>query len=195
MINAATITRRFPDAYTVEILRDDSLGVLVVGDASGIRAIGFSGRRGKSDFNYRFNNPEHLKGFVTSWHDALKAKAASNIARREERKSLSSPLVLGDILSCSWGYEQTNVDYYEVIQTVGKSTVIVREISGKSVATGDMTGSSTPIPGAFIGEPMRRLVNAQGGIKITSYSWARKLEPIFNGEEKSYPWQSWSSYA
>jgi len=39
---------------------------------------------------------------------------------------------VGDILRCSWGWDQTNVDWYEVIKTT-PSGVRIRKINGKAV--------------------------------------------------------------
>ena len=35
---------------------------------------------------------------------------------------------VGDIFSASWGYEQTNVDFFQVVALVGESSVRVREV-------------------------------------------------------------------
>ena len=35
---------------------------------------------------------------------------------------------VGDLFSASWGYEQTNVDFFQVIALVGESSVRVREV-------------------------------------------------------------------
>ncbi len=35
---------------------------------------------------------------------------------------------VGDIFVSSWGYEQTNVTFYQVLSVHGKKTVTVREI-------------------------------------------------------------------
>lgn len=34
----------------------------------------------------------------------------------------------GDIFICSWGYEQTNVDFYQVVSLAGESSVRVRQV-------------------------------------------------------------------
>lgn len=55
----------------------------------------------------------------------------------------------GDILSCSWGYEQTRVDFYEVTKVTTK-TITVREIHKRYVSRGERgDGSVVPVPGAF----------------------------------------------
>lgn len=35
---------------------------------------------------------------------------------------------VGDIFSASWGYEQTNVDFFQVVEVVGSQSVRVREV-------------------------------------------------------------------
>ena len=62
---------------------------------------------------------------------------------------------VGDILVASWGYEQSNVDYYQVV-AVTKSSVRIREIQAKRV--GGVTGMDylMPVPDAFVSvNPMR----------------------------------------
>ncbi|WP_407255116.1 hypothetical protein [Escherichia fergusonii] len=39
---------------------------------------------------------------------------------------------VGDIFVSSWGYEQTNVTFYQVLSVHGKKTVTVREIRANS---------------------------------------------------------------
>jgi hypothetical protein len=51
---------------------------------------------------------------------------------------------INDILECSWGYDQTNVDFYEVINAT-KSFVTVQKIGTKETAeVGFMTTYATP---------------------------------------------------
>lgn len=40
---------------------------------------------------------------------------------------------VGDIFSASWGYEQTNVDFFQVIALVGKHSVRVREVHPRMI--------------------------------------------------------------
>lgn len=79
----------------------------------------------------------------------------------------------GDILYSAWGYEQTNVDFYEVIEATAK-TVVVREIEKEKIYSSDMTGDAVPVPGKYIGEPIRR--------KIASWSNGKaiKINPLIN---------------
>lgn len=53
---------------------------------------------------------------------------------------------VGDIFSASWGWEQTNVDFFQVVALVGKTSVRVREVHPQIInetATGGMAANRT----------------------------------------------------
>lgn len=56
---------------------------------------------------------------------------------------------VGDILRCSWGYDQTNVDWYQVI-AVTKASVKIRAIASKVVADNGPSTLVVPVPGSFL---------------------------------------------
>jgi hypothetical protein len=56
---------------------------------------------------------------------------------------------IGDILSSSWGYDQTNVDFYQVIG-VTKSSVRIRKITQKVAHYGEGSDSVVPVKDAFV---------------------------------------------
>lgn len=64
---------------------------------------------------------------------------------------------VGDVVSYSWGYDQTNVDFFEVVAVTAK-TVTVREVKKATTENGFMCGSTVPVPGAYVGEPKRKRV-------------------------------------
>lgn len=63
----------------------------------------------------------------------------------------------GDILASQWGYEQTNVCFYEVVKAT-KCFVTVREVSSLCKQTGWAQELKTPCRASYIGEPVRRKV-------------------------------------
>lgn len=63
----------------------------------------------------------------------------------------TSPVVVGDIFYSSWGYDQTNICFYEVIALNGKTMATFQRIGAKRI---DDDSSLTqdalvPIPGSF----------------------------------------------
>jgi hypothetical protein len=90
-------------------------------------------------------------------------------------------LEVGDILYSSWGYDQTNVNFYKVMDVRGKSTVIIQEVALKILKPGRGVDKVVPVPDRIIGDKLRKRVNPQGRVKIHSFEYAQK----WDGEPKS----------
>lgn len=74
-------------------------------------------------------------------HDEAQEKAAA--AFRES-------LRVGDILYSSWGWEQTNIDFYQVVAIRG-SAVDLRKLDQRTTEDGYMCGTTVPLPDVFKG--------------------------------------------
>lgn len=132
-------------------------------------AMGFSGRRSKPDFRFRYSSPERREAAIREFFANRQAQQARRVQRTANRK-----LQVGHILYGTWGYEQTNVDFYQVTALIGETMVELREIEGNTTQeTGWMTGKAVPRADAFTGEPLRRKVTDGDTVRINSVIWAR----------------------
>lgn len=96
-------------------------------------------------------------------------------------------LQIGSILYASWGYDQTNIDFYEVTKLIGRTTLELRELKQELISDGfGLSGKTKPIPGNYISPPFRKRINMHGSVKIDEVSRAS----IWSGEALYY-----SSYA
>lgn len=93
---------------------------------------------------------------ITYWQQTVNNYKGSAQIREEwkeknkdAKRTFKEQLKVGSILNTSWGYDQTNVEYYQVLSIKG-DTVQIREISAELKETGFMCGQSVPIPGAFV---------------------------------------------
>lgn len=92
---------------------------------------------------------------------------------------------MGDILYSSWGYDQTNIDFYQVTKVMAKSVMIAQIKSDMPKGEeGFMTGKVIPVKDAFVGAPMLKKITKSGGCKIASYAWAGP----WDGKPKSCSW-------
>lgn len=96
----------------------------------------------------------------------------------------------GKVIEYSWGYDQTNIQYYLIIKRT-KTTVTLVEIGKRNVTQdGFMSGHCEPDITKIIGEPFRRKVHIRNGkeigVAVMDYGWG----DLYNGR----PGQ-WSSYA
>jgi len=128
------LSRYVPTDYVV--LKETPLGVVYYKD---LVAIAYTGKRSKPTWHYRFSTVERMNqntdeffSRLESWEDMKKARS---LARSGELDSIQ----VGDLFANSWGYDQTNVDFYQVIEKKKKSMVI-RAIS--SIACNETTGGS-----------------------------------------------------
>lgn len=157
-------------------------------------ALCFGGRRQKPDFHYWYRSTETRdKAVAGHFETAKRAKEYKN-ERKAVRAASTRKLEVGDILSSSWGYDQTNVDFYQVVGLVGNKSVSIRKIAAADATDQDGfdgygdRGMCVPSKDHFIGEAMTKRVGETGmSVKITSYSSAIKVSP----DKKHY----WSSYA
>jgi hypothetical protein len=65
---------------------------------------------------------------------------------------------VGDLFYSSWGYEQTNIDFYQVT-TVRNKMVGLTRIVGNSKYDQAMAGHTTPVPNKFTGEEKMHRIN------------------------------------
>lgn len=133
----------------------------------------------KTEFNYRFQSVERMMQYVENFiEDRIKAKQI-----REERKieqkvkaaQLANNVKVGDLFVDSWGYEQTQVDIYQVVDKPSAKTIIVREIAKETVegSEGMMCRDVRAVPNAFIGGEIKKRIDNYGGFKTSSFSSAR----------------------
>jgi len=178
------------------VSHNHSSAVAYVYETAGkLYAVAFSGKAQKPAWHYRFKTNEDRAGRVTSFFESVARHEAAKIEQRQKVKQAGRGLVVGDILRASWGYEQTNVDFYQVTALIGSSMVEIRRIAGESEETGYMSGQCVPVPDRFIGEAARHKAS-EGTVKLASYCWARRMKPAaIIGTKPVFSASYWSSYA
>ncbi len=136
--------------------------------------MGFAGRRQKPDFHFYYANEAARLAKGESYFAQIEVREAVEIDRRAKPHELK----VGDVLRSSWGYDQTNVDYYQVLRVIGKSMVEIQEIASDGYEDSEfaMQGQVVPMVGKFKGKPMRKRADGNS-VRIASYASAYKIEP------------------
>jgi len=167
------------------------------GGAGQIVAKAFTGRAGRPTWHYRFRNADHLAAEIARTVKSREADARYK-AQRKAEKAAAVTVNVGDIFRASWGYDQTNIDYYEVVRVVGAKTVEVRPVAAAAWEQGHMQGRCVPLPGEFVGPVMRKRVRATGddgaAITINSFTVATRINPVVDGVP-AYASSVWTAYA
>ena len=151
---------------------------------------------------------------LAEYKQRLEKRNEAKIAARTERKAKAAEAMklvkVGDVFSCTWGYDQTNVDFFQVVALVGKNSVRVKQVCPamvKDEASGPMAADRTYAINAgemlpatkhsvFIKDQINGDVKrVQDGsyrdevkpcIKLSSFAWAYPEKP---GLTKHY--ESW----
>ena len=149
---------------------------------------GFSGKRTKPDFNYRFPNKDRMDKYLVNYFEGLLKSKERKIRDREDRKIKAKEEVLkyevGTILYSSWGYDQTNVDFYQIVEKKGQ-TVVLKRIACESIEqNGWASDSVVAVKDSFLDrEPIKKRIGAYG-ISLSSYSGAY----IWDGKPQYRSW-------
>ena len=187
-----------PKSYVKLDLHDLPKGCEVFRDPGALSAIAFGGRRTKPDWHYRFQSEDRLIGKIREWSDGMKRRQ-DRIAERKAERSKPHDVQVGDIFVAHWGYDQTNVDYYECIAVRGQRQIVIREIAAERRETQSMQGECVPKPGRFIGDEQIKTVMTCGDeprIKIYEFANAVRIKPIATvAGAKIYPVAHWTAYA
>jgi hypothetical protein len=156
-------------------------------------AIVFHGKAAKPDWHFTFANEMSRARKIAEYIEGRK-RSAEYKAEQRAKRSQPHKLTVGAILHTNWGYDQTNVEYFEVTRIVGPHTVELREIAQERTETGFMSGRCKPIPGKFLspryegddaGLPIIRRARADGSVRIDD------VRDAWVGDRELY----WSSYA
>lgn len=148
----------------------------------------FGGKRAKPDWYFRFPNEERREEKIAEWIENQKSRAAAVKTRRKEANA-GHTLKVGDLMSSSWGYDQTNVDFYEVTAVLSKSFVEITKIGGKAGSPSSPPCDYVrPNPGHYIGEPMKKKAGPDNYISLNSYSGASLTSADHDHYKTSWGW-------
>lgn len=78
---------------------------------------------------YGYQDEETVKQALENASTGKAEKPAAKAAEKVNKYGVK----VGDLFSASWGYEQTNVDYFQVIALCGEESVRVREVQMKVI--------------------------------------------------------------
>ncbi len=117
----------------------------------------------KPTYNYYFHTLDQRSQWIEEqaqrWAETEEIENKRKEARKQARANLVNPYKLGDIVYDSWGYDQTNIDWYQVAK-VTKRSITLRPIAAQLDVQGINHGSSLPRPNEFVEneKPVRKIL-------------------------------------
>lgn len=147
----------------------------------------FGGKRAKPDWHFRFPNEERREEKIKEWIENQKARAVRAKEGRAEHNS-GHTLKVGDALHASWGYDQTNADFYQIVGVPSKCFVMARKIGYKTVRTETAATYVVPVKDSFKDDEAKRYkAGPDNHISINSY-----MSPGKTGWEEEHYVTHWA---
>jgi len=144
----------------------DNIRIFVCSDRPAARC--FRGKSKKSRWAHLFPSRSDMFVFIDK---AIKKQFTINKQKIDNRQKLIKESIanrndvkVGDVFYTMWGYEQTNIDFFEVVDKPSKARVVVRQLTRTLKDTGFMTGDVSPIRGQYASGPEKRNIHRDGSI-------------------------------
>jgi hypothetical protein len=149
-------------------------------------AMGFVGKRSKPEFNLKFRTEQARQEYINREAERRRLVVGEKLKQQAERKNFEHNFVKGDILYSSWGYDQTNVDFYQVTDVISSKEIVIRAI-GKRVVSGKGTSTEKVMaePNEFTGPAMRKRPQGSGlhvNVRLNSFSNAYEWDGTPQGQ-------------
>ena len=130
----ALLNQRYrPTSYTKQIVNEEFGIECFYQTVPECCAILYQGKSAKKVFHFKFANEERMMKFVEEKINNIVANKTSDRNRRNNAKLLTAEMKasdhfkMGDIVINTWGFDQTNVEFYQVIEVLNKK-IRVREV-------------------------------------------------------------------
>lgn len=159
-------TRWFPAGALKVTHKHSDAVVYCYTNGKGLPAVvAYAGKSAKPVFCFYYGNEADRERKVRAFFAGREAVLALKAERRTAARKPHG-FEIGHVLVASWGYEQTNVDWFEVTKIVSPTMIEVRPIRSMADHEGCDRGRTMPLIGEFKGEATRHRVT-RGSVKIS----------------------------
>jgi len=141
--------------------------------------------RGRVLWQYKFQSPENRDKYAVTQCEQLEQneqkRAEYKQAAKERQSEVIAALKVGDIFYTSWGYDQTNIEFFKIVKISGKR-ITVKELRQRATQTGRDCGDC--IPDSFFTKDAKEIILGvchHGGFSIEGHYAA-----IWDGKPKMY---------
>ena len=136
-------------------------------------AMMFIGKQAKPAMHYKYATVEKRDAAIEKFFDdqveVAKIKAERAEAAKARKQEAKEKVKVGDIFCGSWGYDQTNQEFYQVVEKKGV-TCKLQEIGQQRVETHETCEYVRPNPEIKIGEPVTKRINQSGGFTFDVFN-------------------------
>ena len=135
--------------------------------------VAFQAKRQKPDHNYRFpKGPKAAERWIKEYFAGVQANEQAKADYKARQEAEADQVEVGGIYNTSWGYDQTNVDFYQVVGRTAKTVQYIglgKTVHGTDCAAADKVVADTTIKGK---EVHTAKINGNGW-RIGTFRFAR----------------------
>ena len=136
-------------------------------------AMVFAGKRSKYDKYYGFKTAERRDEYVKQYFEDIAASYEAKKKYAEKKKAMAAEnqdkYEVGKILYSLWGYDQTNIDFYQIVKKT-KSMIVIHKIGKEFLDTKYASEDLVmPVKDYFIGKEMKKKVGPYG-VTLNTYA-------------------------
>lgn len=124
-------------------------------------ALVYQGRATKPLYWYFFASEEQRERRVQETIQTRREALQRKQQELQQKREWKHPAKVGDILYTVWGYDQTNVNFFQVV-AVGDKTIAVRPIKQKIVESHGNSDRVKPDVNHFDGPPVKKVPQMSG---------------------------------
>lgn len=114
-------------------------------------------------FNYRFRSLDRMNEFLEEYisrnEKAEMERQEIKNKKKEAAAKFEHDFKVGQILYESWGYEQTNIKYYQIVGFKGKSAILSQIAKNYVKDTSWASAMVEPVRDAFIGSLFQKRIS------------------------------------
>ena len=142
-------------------------------------AMGFCGKGKKPVWHYFFNGKENRDKYIDKFFSDRQYFLSRKEVEKKERVLKVEENVkntkVGDIYYSSWGYDQTNIDFYKIVAKKGSKSFMLQAIGQTVDSNGSSQDLVMPYEKAYKGRPLMKRMGSYG-FSLNSFSTAMKWD-------------------
>jgi hypothetical protein len=164
-----------PNSRAVPHPRGEAVAVVYVSESANGKAyaVSYIGTAAHRAHNYSFRDVANRDKWIAEFFAGIDSHEQRKVAYREERAK-PHDLKAGDIITNSWGYDQTNVDWYRVTKATANFVwlqPIAASLTEDDDSCAPMSGHTVPQVDGHVGRRSREVgIQRSGGARPEAQS-------------------------
>lgn len=174
-MNKQYIPNNYELIETSDLINSKLNDLKFYGDQTKLVAMCHSDKTKKPIWHYRFRNIDQMMSRI---EETIKNRIEhkQNVINRKEERKQPHTYQVGDFIDCMWGYDQTNVDFFKVVEVVSDQTIRIAKVRQSFTEQNGVYGDKVIPTNEIIGKEKTKRVGRDNRVRIYSYAYGSKWD-------------------